>query len=949
MVAGGIGLVTWCLSNLWWALHLKILSKSKTRVSDVVPNKPECDKLNYRVIRLRNDLRILLVRDVSNNKKSWRAKSEVTEPEERQAAVGLAVAVGSFWDPPEAQGLAHFLEHMVFMGSQKYPAENALEDFLNMHGGFSNAHTEAEKTAFYFDVKPDHLAAALDIFVNFFVEPLLRADCISRELQAVDNEFQLAMHEDELRLQQIILSLSKKESVLNKFMWGNDKSLRKLPQKAGIDIRNLLSKFYNEHYKPENMCAVIRGPHSIDELQNMAEKTFGEIRRGNGPVRNSGQVHPTTWERPWTEYAFHRLIYVTPVKDNHEIVMMWNFESLQDTWKIKPMMFLSEILGFEGRGSLYSYFHKRRWCTELSVGNKGEDIDASSRHCTLMISVTLTMEGVRHTKEIVMSVLHYLHMLRNDGPSRKLYEEFQQISENYFRFRQDVEPLEFVENVVSEMMYYPDTHILDGDCVMMEYDADTIQRLLGRLRFSSMLVGIISCTVADHCTETEQWFGTKYGLESFPEDWIEEAFAIETSQGCPIHFHLPDQNPFVATDFTKFDDPHPNKEPTIVHSEHDMECWYLHDSIFSVPRTCIRVQLHNTVLHATPKGSITGLLIIEMAQILLKEKLYPAEIADLSYAIETEELGMFLAVTGYSSKVNLVFDILCSTIFNFDFDSDLLSMAKEVWRRRLVNAELDPSNLARDIRLFCLALNSHSMETLFSELIKITIEDVRHIYDELMENHKAVIYVHGNASLDHFHDIIRIFKKHRRSTKYEKFMHQPILHLAPGVLFHCATNKNSEDINNAIEMYFQVPGSCLHTRAVHRLLCAILEEPFFQSLRTEQQLGYHVSMSRKNTFGKLGFGVEIASAADRFSTTKMVECVESFLQNFKNKLQSMPNDTFSKEPEVHELMAVTKDEVISMYKQYLHPSSHERCALLIAVQSTSDKRWLIILCTSVAL
>lgn len=53
--------------------------------------------------------------------------------------------------------------------------------------------------------------------------------------------------------------------------------------------------------------------------QNMAEKTFGEIRRGNGPVRNSGQVHPTTWERPWTEYAFHRLIYVTPVKDNHEI------------------------------------------------------------------------------------------------------------------------------------------------------------------------------------------------------------------------------------------------------------------------------------------------------------------------------------------------------------------------------------------------------------------------------------------------------------------------------------------------------------------------------------------------------------------------------------------------------------------------------------------------------
>lgn len=89
-----------------------------------------------------------------------------------------------------------------------------------------------------------------------------------------------------------------------------------------------------------------------------------------------------------------------------------------------------------------------------------------------------------------------------------------------------------------------------------------------------------------------------------------------------------------------------------------------------------RVQLHNTVLHATPKGSITGLLIIEMAQILLKvsnintnfkpfshykanyciawfslfggvfskEKLYPAEIADLSYAIETEEVCLHLTL-----------------------------------------------------------------------------------------------------------------------------------------------------------------------------------------------------------------------------------------------------------------------------------------------------------------
>lgn len=49
-----------------------------------------------------------------------------------QAAVGLCVGVGSFSDPPEIPGLAHFLEHMVFMGSEKFPSENDFDKFLKV-------------------------------------------------------------------------------------------------------------------------------------------------------------------------------------------------------------------------------------------------------------------------------------------------------------------------------------------------------------------------------------------------------------------------------------------------------------------------------------------------------------------------------------------------------------------------------------------------------------------------------------------------------------------------------------------------------------------------------------------------------------------------------------------------------------------------------------------------
>lgn len=54
----------------------------------------------------------------------------------------MAVGVGSFSDPLELQGLSHYLEHMLFMGSEKYPDENEYDSFLTKNGGSSNAFTE---------------------------------------------------------------------------------------------------------------------------------------------------------------------------------------------------------------------------------------------------------------------------------------------------------------------------------------------------------------------------------------------------------------------------------------------------------------------------------------------------------------------------------------------------------------------------------------------------------------------------------------------------------------------------------------------------------------------------------------------------------------------------------------------------------------------------------------
>ncbi|MPC88190.1 Insulin-degrading enzyme [Portunus trituberculatus] len=65
-------------------------------------------------------------------------------------------------DPTELPGLAHFCEHMLFMGTKKYPCENEYNKYLSEHGGSSNAYTAADHTNYYFDVAPDAFSGALD-------------------------------------------------------------------------------------------------------------------------------------------------------------------------------------------------------------------------------------------------------------------------------------------------------------------------------------------------------------------------------------------------------------------------------------------------------------------------------------------------------------------------------------------------------------------------------------------------------------------------------------------------------------------------------------------------------------------------------------------------------------------------------------------------------------------
>ena len=86
----------------------------------------------------------------------------VSDPKYNKSGASLAVHTGQIDDPRDTEGLAHFLEHMLFLGTEKYPSITDYGNFIRSNGGYNNAYTSSDHTNYQFEVRHDALPGALD-------------------------------------------------------------------------------------------------------------------------------------------------------------------------------------------------------------------------------------------------------------------------------------------------------------------------------------------------------------------------------------------------------------------------------------------------------------------------------------------------------------------------------------------------------------------------------------------------------------------------------------------------------------------------------------------------------------------------------------------------------------------------------------------------------------------
>ena len=383
---------------------------STTRTGPQVVQSPN-DSNRYRLLTLENELQVLLISD----------------PDSPKAAASLDVKVGSGDNPPGRGGLAHFLEHMLFLGTDKYPDAAEYEEYITEHGGSRNAYTSFEHTNYFFDIDADYLPEALDRFAQFFIAPRFDAQYVDREKNAVQAEYQMGLKSDARRGLDVLQEVMNPEHPYSQFAVGSLESLADRPQAS---IRDDLLAFYEKHYSANAMRLVVLGSDSLDELETLVRPMFSVIPNLN--------YQPTDIPAPlFAECTLPMLVQIEPQATLRQLQVSFPIADYRSDYHVKPVGYLGNLIGHEGEGSLLSQLKAEGLAESLAAGS-----GLGWRGGALFsVTVTLTEAGLADYDRVLQLLFEYIALLRSEGPQQWLYDEQTQLAQLRFEFKEASEPI----------------------------------------------------------------------------------------------------------------------------------------------------------------------------------------------------------------------------------------------------------------------------------------------------------------------------------------------------------------------------------------------------------------------------------------------------------------------------------------------------------------------------
>ena len=814
------------------------------------------DPRDYRAVMLDNGLQALVVSDPGADK----------------AAAALDVNVGSGNDPEARPGLAHFLEHMLFLGTGKYPDPGEYGRFLAEHGGSSNATTSFAHTSYFFDVDAAYLEGALDRFAQFFISPRFDRAYVERERQVVHSEYVSRRRSDRLRGFAAWRQALDPRHPLARFLVGSAETLADRP---GADIRDELIAFYESRYSSHLMKLVVVGREPLDVLEDWVRARFAAVPRRDF---EHGRITAPLYR----DGLLPARLDIEPVREIRSVRLSFAIPPLRPHYRARPLALSSHLLGHEGRGSLLSALKARGWAEGLSAGPGMEHPDFA----TFSVRVQLTEAGLAHVDDVIASIFAYLDLVRERGIEPRYHDELARMARLGFRYLEKASARTHATSLAFALHAYPVHEVLTGPYRLDDLDPALERRFLAALVPDRALVTVVAKGVSTDAVAP--FYDTPYRLSPIPTETV--ARWRDPAPGDTLA--LPEPNPFVPEDLALIDPRTAGERPARIVQRPGFDLWHHADVEFGQPRTSFYFAVRSPIANDSPRHAVLSTLLARMANDALNEFAYPAALAGQSHALYRHRRGITARLSGWSDKQDLLLARLVSTLQAPPLPARRFEAEKAEYARQLRNTgERAPFHRAMsDVRELLLDPD-WSDDALREALDAVELEDLREYVARFFERGEIVALAHGNVTAEGARALGDVLERGLLgSMRAAPVTHGRVVRLDPGARYARRLASGHED--HALAIYLQGRDRGFAERAKVALIAQALGNRFFHELRTEREIGYVVFATPMPVLDVPGLALVVQSPSN--PPEVLHGHVESFLGRFGAALRDMSPAVFER-------------------------------------------------------
>ncbi|HTD22575.1 MAG TPA: pitrilysin family protein [Terriglobales bacterium] len=202
-----------------------------------------------------------------------------TMPHIRSVSIGIWVRTGSRHEEPEANGVSHFLEHMVFKGTKSRSAEQIARQ-VDSIGGNMDAFTAKECICFNVKVLDQHMPIAMDVLSDLVLNPVLDVNDIARERGVIMEEIKMDEDNPDYLVHEIFTQNFWKDHPLGKPILGTKETVRAFDQE-------LLQSYYRKHIHPENIIIAAAGNLDAKRFVELVNERFQSFKPGKNGLHDT--------------------------------------------------------------------------------------------------------------------------------------------------------------------------------------------------------------------------------------------------------------------------------------------------------------------------------------------------------------------------------------------------------------------------------------------------------------------------------------------------------------------------------------------------------------------------------------------------------------------------------------------------------------------------------------